>query len=152
MMRTCVGITDESERIVWSDGTGRAACGAEHVHGPHTYDAREDAAELARRLLVASEHTADDMAEHDDYARTDAELARMAERAADAEHGTPCLVCGAPVNSNGAGHDDGCMADIADCPSCGAGADAGRCERCARYGTHGGPCRHAHLEHRCMRT
>ena len=26
-----------------------------------------------------------------------------------AMYGEPCLICGAPINSNGEGHDDGCM-------------------------------------------
>ena len=30
------------------------------------------------------------------------------EARSDAEHGTPCLVCGAPI-LNGYGHDRGCM-------------------------------------------
>lgn len=38
--------------------------------------------------------------------------ARRAELRADAEHGTPCLVCGAPV-TDGVGHDAGCMAEPA---------------------------------------
>ena len=28
---------------------------------------------------------------------------------ADAEYGTPCLICGAPINSAGEGHDPDCM-------------------------------------------
>lgn len=28
---------------------------------------------------------------------------------ADREYGTPCLICGAPINSEGEGHDPGCM-------------------------------------------
>jgi hypothetical protein len=50
----------------------------------------------------------------------EAARARQRELIADAEHGTPCLVCGAPI-LNGIGHDAGCMADRL----------AERCDYCA---------------------
>jgi hypothetical protein len=32
----CVG-TPDPERVIWSDGTGRAACGSSETHGAHLY-------------------------------------------------------------------------------------------------------------------
>lgn len=34
---------------------------------------------------------------------------RQAVAVVDAIYGTPCLVCGAPINNRGEGHDPGCM-------------------------------------------
>lgn len=34
---------------------------------------------------------------------------RLGHELADALYGTPCLVCGAPIDRNGDGHDPGCM-------------------------------------------
>lgn len=36
-------------------------------------------------------------------------LARLAEQMADRTYGTPCIICGAPINSAGEGHDPDCM-------------------------------------------
>ena len=36
-------------------------------------------------------------------------LARLAEQMFDRTHGTPCLICGAPISAAGEGHDPDCM-------------------------------------------
>ena len=40
-----------------------------------------------------------------EYAREGIDLTELHR----ALSGEPCLICGAPINSNGEGHDDGCM-------------------------------------------
>lgn len=66
--------------------------------------------------------------------------ARRAELRADREHGTPCLVCGAPI-VNGFGHDEGCMARR-ECEACGGPVrnlretkDRGLVGDCPEHGT-----------------
>ena len=53
-MIACNGLpaTDEERaRVVWSDGSGIAACGSSDPHRPHAF-MRQDAATLARRTAA----------------------------------------------------------------------------------------------------